>query len=208
MSPGAGDPDGAALAAAIRAGNPDAEAGFVERYRPRLLHLARRTLFRGEDAEDLVQDVLTSALVALRQGLFRGDGSVGGWLAAILRSKRIDAYRRSTRDPDRLARRETSAVDRPSGDLDALAGAAPDCTAVLEVRRALARLPPLHRTVLVLNQIEGYSTSEIAARLRRPPGTIGRVLAAAKQRLRDAVSAGDEDSRRGHRLDEKGNDGE
>jgi RNA polymerase sigma-70 factor (TIGR02943 family) len=55
-------------------------------YRFALLRVGRREL-----AEDLVQETFLSALSKL--GTFRGEGSVRGWLRAILRNKIIDLVR-------------------------------------------------------------------------------------------------------------------
>lgn len=200
MNPDIGDPEGVNLAAAVQAGDLEAEARFVTRYRPRLLYLARRDLFRGNDAEDLVQDVLAAALVALRKGVFKGEGTIGAWLAAILRGKRIDAHRRGARDPASLAFRESTVASQPRREIGSVPGPVRDINVVLEVRQVLGVLPPLHRAVLILNQVDGFTTQEIAARLRRPPGTIGRVLAEAKQRFRQAALCETEESRTEFRL--------
>ena len=58
------------------------------------------------------------------------------------------------------------------------------------VQEALAELPPNHRKVLELAYFEGYSQSEIAARLEEPLGTVKSWMRAALERLRVAVKGG------------------
>jgi RNA polymerase sigma-70 factor (ECF subfamily) len=53
------------------------------------------------------------------------------------------------------------------------------------LRQALDRLPPGHRQVLLLSEIGGFSTREIAAILAIPEGTVGSRKHAALKQLRD-----------------------
>ena len=58
------------------------------------------------------------------------------------------------------------------------------------VQEALAELKPNHRKVLELAYFEGYSQSEIAARLQEPLGTVKSWMRAALERVRTAVKGG------------------
>ena len=53
------------------------------------------------------------------------------------------------------------------------------------LRRALQRLPPGHRQVLLLSEIGGFSTREIAGMLGIPEGTVGSRKHAALAQLRN-----------------------
>jgi RNA polymerase sigma-70 factor (ECF subfamily) len=57
------------------------------------------------------------------------------------------------------------------------------------LRRALSRLTPEHRAVVVLRHLEGYSTSEIAARTGEREGTVKSRLHYALRELRAAYDA-------------------
>jgi RNA polymerase sigma-70 factor (ECF subfamily) len=57
------------------------------------------------------------------------------------------------------------------------------------LRRALDRLTPEHRTVVVLRHLEGYSTAEIAARTGEREGTVKSRLHYALRELRAAYEA-------------------
>jgi RNA polymerase sigma-70 factor, ECF subfamily len=57
------------------------------------------------------------------------------------------------------------------------------------LRRALDRLTPEHRTVVILRHLEGYSTAEIAARTGEREGTVKSRLHYALRELRAAYDA-------------------
>jgi RNA polymerase sigma-70 factor (ECF subfamily) len=57
------------------------------------------------------------------------------------------------------------------------------------VRRALTELPEEQRVVLELGYFEGLSSSEIAARIAVPIGTVKSRVAAALGRLRLCIGA-------------------
>lgn len=57
------------------------------------------------------------------------------------------------------------------------------------LRRALGRLTPEHRAVVVLRHLEGYSTAEIAARTGEREGTVKSRLHYALRELRAAYDA-------------------
>jgi RNA polymerase sigma-70 factor (ECF subfamily) len=70
---------------------------WTERYGDELYRFALRRVRSTEDAEELVQETLLSALDALHS--FRGQASERTWLFLILRRKLIDFYRRQARSP-------------------------------------------------------------------------------------------------------------
>jgi RNA polymerase sigma-70 factor (ECF subfamily) len=56
------------------------------------------------------------------------------------------------------------------------------------LRRALERLSPEHRTVLVLKELEGQRYEEIAELLKVPIGTVRSRLHRARFELRELLS--------------------
>ena len=53
------------------------------------------------------------------------------------------------------------------------------------LREILGRLPSQHRVILLLHETEGWTTDEIAEKLKMHPGTVGRKLWEAKRKLRE-----------------------
>jgi RNA polymerase sigma factor (sigma-70 family) len=128
--------------------------------------------------------------------LDRGDDAVQETFIAVLRSLR------SLRDPDalhgwvrRIAVREAVRAARPGqtvavapDDLRDLPATLPDLAAVLDVRAALAELPPLHRAVLVLRDLDGLAEAEVAQLLAVPEGTVKSRLHRARAAAREVLS--------------------
>lgn len=161
----------------------------------RLAFLARKAGIPEQECSDLVQEALSAAVKQLRGDSFRGDSSLGTWLQAILRAKIADYWR--------VRKRQAIVLREPSTRLDCddrtehcpwIAGfpdRIPRPEIVLSVRKALDRLEATHRLVLLLNQYGGYTCEEIARKLGRPAGTVGRMLAEAKERFRELYRAED-----------------
>jgi RNA polymerase sigma factor (sigma-70 family) len=93
---GISQPSDADLAALACAGEVEALAALLERYRPSLYAAAIRLLRNRHDALDAVQETCVIALV--RIGLLRDPEAVGGWLHAVLRNTCLMRLRRGTRE--------------------------------------------------------------------------------------------------------------
>jgi RNA polymerase sigma-70 factor, ECF subfamily len=137
------------------------------------LYRFARALVRDEHlAADLTQDALERAIA--RSDQYRGDAPLGAWLRGILRNLATDRARRSARevlvdDVEASWRDDEYTVDP--------AAVAAQAATREEVEDALARLPFILRTNVVLHDVEQWTVQEIADLDR-----IG--LPAAKQRLR------------------------
>ena len=80
----------------------------------------------------------------------------------------------------------------PQGSYEHLAFAPDDQVLRTMVREGLSRMSARHRHVLLLNQRDGYTTKEISRQLGWPEGTVGRVLAEAKQIFKKLITGGEE----------------
>lgn len=178
--------DDARLIAAMSSGDRHALASLYDRYASLLLAVATRILGERREAEDLVHDVL---LEVWRQAADynASRGSVRSWILVRLRSRALDRKKAVsvTRvvavDPEKLAEQREVPAEDPS--------LAPDRKTV---RRALEALPDDQRTVLELGYFEGLSSSEIAARIDAPIGTVKSRVAAGLAKLRAGLAAGGE----------------
>ncbi len=137
------------------------------------LYRFARALVRDEHlAADLTQDTLLRAIERSHQ--YRNDAPLGAWLKRILRNLATDRARRSERevvvdDIEASWRDDEYTVD-PAAVVDSAA-------TLDELEDALARLPFIYRSTLVLHDIESWTVQDIA-----DLDEIG--LPAAKQRLR------------------------
>lgn len=161
-------------------GDRDAFARFYDRYAALVLTFATRLLQVRADAEDLLQEVF---LQVWRQAKSydQARGSPEAWITTITRSRAIDKLR------SRRRRDESAGSPQVSSPLDGVrkveSGAA-ESEARLAVHGALAQLPEAQRVVLELAYFDGFTQSEIAARLGEPLGTVKTRLRAGLERLR------------------------
>lgn len=143
---------------------------------PGLLRYARSLTSDPGRAEDLVQETLTRALQRAEQ--FRGEASLATWLHRILHNLAVDAARRE---------REVPASDTVADEVerrwrqDAYTVDAVEVAARAETRagliEALAHLPVIYRSAVLLHDAEAMTMAQVAA-------VQGVSLPAAKQRLR------------------------
>ena len=146
--------------------------------------LARYLTRNEQDAQDVVQDAYLRALEYFDS--FRGEGetSARAWLLAIVRNT---AYSRRRRHSDALTTEfdETQHSDAVADDNPEDALLRSDAKETLA--RALDRLAPEFREVIVLRELEGLSYKEISAVAGVPVGTVMSRLSRARTRLQEAL---------------------
>jgi RNA polymerase sigma-70 factor (ECF subfamily) len=185
-----------------RAGDESAFRELVEPYR-RELHLhCYRVLGSLQDAEDIVQETLLAAWRGLRA--FEARASLRAWLYRIATNRCLNALRERGRRPavqDLLgAPAPTRLIEPfwldPYPD-DALPDPAPGPEARYEQREAtqlafvaaLQHLPGRQRAALVLRDVLGFGTEEVAAMLDVTPQSVKGALARARTSLKERVPA-------------------
>jgi RNA polymerase sigma-70 factor (ECF subfamily) len=169
-----------ALVRAVAGGDRQALGRLYDAHAPLLLGLAKRMLGSAAAAEDLLHDVFIEVWQHAAE-YAPERGSVRTWLLVRTRSRALDRLGRSARDA-RLAD-EAGAEATP-----AAAPVAPMAIDGARVRRLLQSLPQELVAVLDLAYFEGLSSTEIAARLAIPVGTVKSRVARALGALREAVS--------------------
>lgn len=140
----------------------------VERRLLRSAYLLTGDLHRSED---LVQEALVK--VAMRWDRLR-DGNPTAYARTIVVRDHISWWRRRGRET-------------PVGETYGEAAVSSDPDVALVVRRALQRLTPGQRAVVVLRHFDDLSVEETATILRVAPGTVKSQNAAALARLRDGA---------------------
>lgn len=150
---------------------------FVSQRGHALLRAAYALTGDQHAAEDLVQ----SALAKLAGHWSRIDGEPEPYVRRILYREFVSAWRWRRRRPEYVTDR---LPDRAARD-----DVAADTVVRLELRRALAALPPRQRAVVVLRYLEDRSEQEVAEILGCSPGTVGSQASRALAKLRAAVPA-------------------
>jgi RNA polymerase sigma factor (sigma-70 family) len=165
-----------------------AELGaFYTEHRSELIAHASRILKDSAKAEEVIQDALIKVMLAAPE-LESKDHALG-YMHRTIENLCIDIFRIEGRRPnlvlldDSSAELESKWVDNKD-HVDVIAAA--DDAAI--VRQALAMLSPAERAALVMWEMEGRSTSEIAAELGIKESAVRHTVSRARASLRRVMS--------------------
>jgi RNA polymerase sigma-70 factor, ECF subfamily len=184
--------DDTELIRAINAGNAEKFPELVRRYEQKLYNFGRRMCRNESDAEDLVQDTLLNVFRHLND--FRYETKFKNWLYRVAANTSLKKRRRSKFAPE------------PELSLDELAR--PDEAETLEqvpewarmpleqllneelletLNQAIWSLPEKYRIVVILRDVEEFSTEETAQILNLSPANVKVRLHRARLYLRDRL---------------------
>ena len=169
------------LIARIVSGDESAAEEFDRRFRPYLVRFAAQRI-NADEIADVVQDTLFAAAREIRAENFAGRSEVGSWLVRILRNKIADHCRKRKREMQTIVPPPTlshfaDAIYDPADPAQADPGLA------IEIEELLSTLPKEQRVLITLHLREGWTTEEIAQRMRMVPSTVGGILWRAKRAL-------------------------
>lgn len=143
---------------------------------PRMRRYARALCADAARADDLVQDALERAL--LKAELWHG-GSLRAWLFTLMHHVFVNQWKQSRhmeyRPDDELPELPVRAEQQDGLDLR-------------DLERALGKLSPEHREVLLLVGLEELSYEECATVIGTPIGTVMSRLARARDKLRQVLA--------------------
>jgi RNA polymerase sigma-70 factor (ECF subfamily) len=164
-----------------RAGDDRAFATLVSRYERALVRVLARLVRDEELARDLAQE--TFWRVYNRLDRFDTSRRFGPWLFRVGVNLALDGLRRQAPPP-------AASIHADSGDghrAFELADPDPRVREELaqEVRHVLDRMPAAYRVILVLKDLEGFSTAEVASIVKRREATVRWRLAKAREQFRD-----------------------
>ncbi len=146
---------------------------------PRLRRYARALAIDRYTADDLVQDTLERAWN--KYHLWRQGSDLRAWLFAIMHNVFVNQLR------SRRQELEQPMEEPPS---PAVRASQPDNLELADLQRALGRLSPEHREVLMLVAVEQMKYEEVARTLGVPAGTVMSRLSRARERLRQQLDGG------------------
>ena len=180
------------LIQAINAGQLDKFQDLVKRYEQKLYNFSLRMCRDPSDAEDMIQDTFLNVFKYLKD--FRYETKFKNWLYKVAASTCIKQRRKSKFAPEK----ELSLDDfRPQNEaeipdqvpqwallpLDKLLNEELSNT----IHEAIVSLPKKYRLVVVLRDIEGFSTAETAQILNLTPTNVKVRLHRARMYLRDKL---------------------
>jgi RNA polymerase sigma-70 factor (TIGR02960 family) len=194
--------------ARAHAGDEDAFRELTEPHRRELQVHCYRILGSLQEAEDMVQETLLAAWRGLEA--FEGGSSVRAWLYRIATNRCLDALRARSRRP-----REVQAMNEPPEPtrrtepiwlepypdvlLEDLPDRSPGPAARYEAREstelafivALQHLPPRQRAALVLRDVLGFRTAEVADVLDTGEASVKGALQRARAALEGRLPSAD-----------------
>ena len=157
-------------------------AGLFDAHADRLYRLARRLTANAEDARDLVQDTFVRAATRANS-IPAGDAREEAWLVRVLINLQRDRWRRTAMRARHDAANAPAPEANPGSDQESA------LIARSTVWRALERLPPRRRAILVLHELEGLDARAIASLLHITPITVRWHLSRGRRDLASLVKA-------------------
>lgn len=161
-----------------RRGDRDSFGALVLRYEQRLIRVVLRFVTDIDLAKDLAQETFLRSYERLDQ--FDPSRRFGPWLFRIGVNLTLDFLRRRKRrgkwtlfSEGSSERQPDPAVEDPRQHLELSQ----------EIHRVLEEIPEKYRSVLILRDLENFSTSEVSAILERKEATIRWRLAEARNRF-------------------------
>lgn len=158
-----------------------------------LFGAALRLTRNRANAEDLLQETFLRAWRSFHT--FRPGTNARAWLYRILMNAYIDAYRKTTREPEVVDQddvdefylyskvQESDEYKRAGNPEEAFLATLMDA----DVKAALESLPERFRAAVILADIEGFSYKEIAEILDIPIGTVMSRLHRGRRQLQVAL---------------------
>ena len=172
-----------------QAGDTGAFRLLVERHQRRVFAIALGLVRDEQDAREIAQEAFLRVHKGLAQ--FHGGSSFFTWLYRIVTNLSIDLMRKPSRREAELH----FALEGDEGDSPILPSSDADPYDVvrrgqlsLRIQDALEQLPPYHRGVILMREVEGMSYEEMAEAMQVSKGTIMSRLFHARKKLQRALS--------------------
>ncbi|MFY9558260.1 MAG: RNA polymerase sigma factor [Blastocatellia bacterium] len=167
-----------------KAGDAAAFEQIIDCYQRKVLSTSWRMLGNQEDARDAAQEVFLRVFKYLRG--FRADKDFAAWLYRIVINVCNDQMRKRGRH-DQFTSFET---EQELGSFDAVASGEDVEAAAIQsqqqtiITQALATLSKKERAAIVLRDLEGLTTEEVARILGSSPATVRSQISSARVKIK------------------------
>ena len=173
--------DDAHILTEIRNGNDAVFKDLITQYEGLVSATIIGMIGKCSEAEDIGQEVFVRFYNARYN--FRGDSAIGTYLTRIAINLSLNEIKRRNKRNQLFFHSNDKLVDIEDKSSD------PDMDENREIiQRAIQKLTPKFRSVIVLRLIDGYSTDETAKILKVPIGTVLSRLARAQKKLKEILS--------------------
>ena len=165
----------------IKSGNTNTYKQLIIRYESLVASTIIGMIGDCSEADDIGQEVFIRFYKAINN--FRGESTIGTYLTRIAINLSINELKR---------RKRKNLLFKSSNEdtlefTDNVSKSGYDDSVEL-VQKAIHKLEPKFRTVIVLRLIDGYSTDETAKILNIPLGTVLSRLSRGQQKLKELLS--------------------
>ncbi|HEY7371437.1 MAG TPA: RNA polymerase sigma factor [Polyangia bacterium] len=173
------------LVARARARDAAAFELLMRRHNQRIYRVVRSVLRDSAEIEDVIQQAYVQAFLHLDQ--FGGDARWSTWVCRIAINEALARLRQRGRFVSIEALSEDAMADVSKGTTTDPERATAGREFGHLVEQAIDHLPDIYRSVLIMREVEGMSTSEAAAVLDVEPEVIKTRLHRARAALRAAI---------------------
>lgn len=169
----------------VQRGDVEAFGVLMNRYEPKLIRYARRFLFDGDEAKDLLQEVFIKAYVNIKS--FDVSRRFSPWIYRIAHNEFVNAVKKRKKDKNLISMfyldilfphpiaKETADDDLHRKELKTM------------LDRSLDKISPKYREPLTLYYYDEMDYKEIAEIMRVPVSTVGVWLQRGRAELRKMV---------------------
>jgi RNA polymerase sigma-70 factor (ECF subfamily) len=186
-APAAVGDDDRRLVADVLAGRAGAFEQLVREHQGLCWHIVQRMVRHPEDTRELCQETFLRVHRSLHQ--YRFDAPLKAWIGQVAWSiARRHLERKRIPIVDAVDDEGASLLDN-IGDGHDLQGAFADGQSQALLHAAIARLPPLQRTILTLYHLDEVPIGDIAGITGLAEGTIKSHLFRSRKRLRELLDA-------------------
>jgi RNA polymerase sigma-70 factor, ECF subfamily len=176
----------------VLAGNEEAFANLINKYKDQLFELACRILKNRAEAEDILQDAFLQAYRHL--GDFRNDSQFSTWLYSIVLNRVRNRMRQNkvlhwySLDVRRTDREDVQLPELPhkGPTLDTLTEKKMDLE---RIHRIVGGFPLHYQSIFIMHYFHNLPLEEVAHRLGRPLGTVKVYLHRARKLLYKRLKA-------------------
>lgn len=169
-----------------RSGDQAAFSELVREFHSSVWRFILKSVHNPSDAEELAQETFISAWRSLPT--FRGDSKFSTWLLGIALNLARNHCNRSASRKE-VALPEEDILESLLPQADDPSDLAQNKQTLVELDRAIARLPQELRDVIILVRLENLALEEAATLLQIPLGTVKSRLNRARERLVEEMFA-------------------
>lgn len=179
------------LIARLQRNEPGAFEEFMAQFGPGLLRFGRRMCGDPDDAQEVLQDTLLKTFESI--GTLKNPGAFKSWLyrilanACLMRRRKSQFLEEEVPIEDVLPGKESLDAGVPWTQLPDRLVQNSELQRILE--KALLSLPPAHRLVILMRDVEGLSTEETAQALGVNRDVVKMRLHRARAKMRNALNA-------------------